>query len=206
MIIWGTRGITSTKASGRFYCPQCGAGSPYHRKQVRRHFTLYFIPIIPLDERSEYVECATCQGTYHLGVLKFDPESEERALRAAFHEVTLVILIKMMHADGELASEEIELASEVYAKLTRRPPDPDLVRRRANALQADTQSVRQYLAAVRGRLNDHGKEQVLRAAVAVAAADGSVAATESRLLLEIGEALEMTRAHVRGVLQEHVSG
>ena len=50
MIVFGTRGVTSTKETGPFNCLFCGDQRAYSRKSVRRFFTLYFIPVIPLDE------------------------------------------------------------------------------------------------------------------------------------------------------------
>ena len=69
-IIWGTRGVTTSKGSGRFVCPSCGADRDYTLKQVRRFFTLYFIPIIPLGLLGTYVECRTCGGTFKDSVLE----------------------------------------------------------------------------------------------------------------------------------------
>jgi hypothetical protein len=60
MIIWGSKGRERTVASGEFYCPQCLGHSPYIRRRVSRYFTLYFIPLFPLETYGEYVECRTC--------------------------------------------------------------------------------------------------------------------------------------------------
>ncbi|WP_367890590.1 zinc-ribbon domain-containing protein [Sinomicrobium kalidii] len=73
MIIFGTRGISSTQTSGKFHCPQCNAQQSYKRKKVTKFFTLYFIPLIPLGKRGEYVECTTCKTTFYTGILG-DPE------------------------------------------------------------------------------------------------------------------------------------
>ena len=55
MIIFGTTGITSTKAKGNFTCPQCANNRLYKHRKVTRFFTLYFIPLIPLGSVGEYV-------------------------------------------------------------------------------------------------------------------------------------------------------
>ena len=68
-IIWGTKGITTTKGSGRFGCPACVGDRGYTLKQVRRFFTLYFIPLIPLKIVGTYVECHGCGGTFDDSVL-----------------------------------------------------------------------------------------------------------------------------------------
>ena len=49
LIIYGTKGRETVVKSGRFYCPSCGPDIRYQLKEVRRYFTLYFIPLIPLD-------------------------------------------------------------------------------------------------------------------------------------------------------------
>ena len=69
MIIFGTQGVTYSKGKGRFSCPSCCCTRPYDHKRVRRFFTLYFIPVIPLDQLEEYVECESCRDTFQLSVL-----------------------------------------------------------------------------------------------------------------------------------------
>ena len=53
-----------------FFCPQCGPGSTFKWRRIRRFFTLYFIPLIPLDKLGEYIECQGCNGTYDIQVLE----------------------------------------------------------------------------------------------------------------------------------------
>jgi len=72
-IIFGTRGIRSTIKQGAFYCPQCQSEKNYKHKKVTQFFTLYFIPLIPLGNKGEYVECQTCRNTYIERVLDIAP-------------------------------------------------------------------------------------------------------------------------------------
>ena len=58
----------------------------------------------------------------------------------------------------------------------------------------------QYVSSVRDRLNDRGKEAVIHAALQVASADGELSDEERILLLQIGEAMDMTQAHLMGVM------
>lgn len=69
LLIFGTRGITYTKASGDFQCPSCGPARYRHRR-IRNFFTLYFIPLIPLNMEREFVECAQCRQTFRLEILQ----------------------------------------------------------------------------------------------------------------------------------------
>ena len=80
LIIFGTRGVTMSVATGKFNCPGCDQTRTYVHNRVRRFFTLYFIPLIPLDVIGEYVECQHCTDTYNPSVLDFDPVKSERSM------------------------------------------------------------------------------------------------------------------------------
>lgn len=70
LIIFGRRTVTGSKGTGTFDCPQCGPAKPYNHRRQRRFFTLYFIPLIPLQTVGEYVECGGCKGTFKPEVLQ----------------------------------------------------------------------------------------------------------------------------------------
>ena len=76
MIIFGTRSTTPTVGHGTFVCPRCALERQYRQIAVRQWFTLYFIPVIPLGNRGEYVECTSCAGTFGMEILSYDPEAE----------------------------------------------------------------------------------------------------------------------------------
>ena len=96
MIIFGTRGITYRKDGGRFFCPECDGEQPYDRKRVRRFFTLYFIPLIPLNLLAEYIECPRCGGTYREDILSCDPRAAKEKVDAEFHRAVRRVMIGMM--------------------------------------------------------------------------------------------------------------
>jgi hypothetical protein len=71
LIIFGTRKVVSSKQQGMFWCPRCASSQPFDHKRTRRFFTLYFIPLIPLDTVAEYVECQACRYTFEPSVLQY---------------------------------------------------------------------------------------------------------------------------------------
>lgn len=81
MIIFGTRSRIKTLSEGSFYCPQCRAKRTYEHKEARRYFTLYFIPLIPLDSLGDFVECDFCHGTFKPEVLNM--KAPERVMTLA---------------------------------------------------------------------------------------------------------------------------
>ena len=199
MIIFGTRGVTYSKDSGDFHCPGCGPG-PYKHRRVRRFFTLYFIPVIPLDLLGEYVECQGCDGTYDLRVLDYDPGKQIQAFEAEYQLAIKRAMVLMMLADDVVEEEEIACVQRGYGELAGVALSRGDVEREIGRARSDATDLTTYLQGIVGRLNDRGKEQVVRAAYLVAASDGDFADEERELLEEIADALEMSAAHLAGVL------
>lgn len=81
-ILFGTRGLTLTQQSGTFHCPHCGPQAPFSQKGVRRFFTLFFVPLIPLDQVSAFVECHRCRSQYDLNVLQWNPHGPAETVAA----------------------------------------------------------------------------------------------------------------------------
>jgi hypothetical protein len=73
MIIFGTRARNKEIGSGRFYCPHCQKERDYAHMQGRNYFALYFIPIFPIGDSGEFIQCKSCRRTYAPEVLKFKP-------------------------------------------------------------------------------------------------------------------------------------
>ncbi|MDP2619587.1 MAG: TerB family tellurite resistance protein [Hyphomicrobiales bacterium] len=202
MIIFGTRGVTISKESGTFYCPECTTRQPYKLKKARRFFTLYFIPVIPLDALGEFVECQVCKGTYRTNVLQYDPDRQAERIEAEFRRALRHVMLQMMLADGRIDEKEVEAVSAVYESLTGDVLTADEVRREAMAQTGTTVDIRDYLVGLAGLLNDEGKEMVVKAVFLTAMSDGDLAEQEMAFLLLVGRALQMSKHHVRSVVQE----
>jgi len=73
MIIFGTKPRMKTIASGTFFCPKCQTTRDYERKKGKNYFTLYFVPIFPVGDLGEFVECQTCHLTFNVDILNLKP-------------------------------------------------------------------------------------------------------------------------------------
>jgi tellurite resistance protein len=194
LIIFGTRGVRMASDSGSFHCPVCGPQS-YTHHTVRRFFTLYFIPIIPLDVIGTYIECGRCDRSYHPDVLSFRPQPDRR-FEAEFEIAVRRTMVMMCLADGVVDDEEIETIRRVFGRIAKREISEEEVSDEIVKAMQQGGTVGQYLGGVVGRLNDAGKEMVVKAAFLVAAADGDFAESEQALLGEIGRALHLRPGHV----------
>lgn len=205
LIIFGTRGVTYTIAQGRFRCPSCASERSFDHKRVRRFFTLYFIPLIPLDTLGEYVECEHCRDTFDPRVLTIDPEKNENELVAEVAPAVKRVMVMVMLADGHVDDEELETIRQVYEKVAKRPIDRAEIDAEIRLVKHDRRGIRQYLASIVGKLNDPGKELVVKSAFFVAAADGKFTDEESAFLAELAGALEMSPSHFEGVVDDLMS-
>jgi hypothetical protein len=79
IFIAGVKVRTTTVDTGTFQCPNEGGDRRYQHLRARRWATLFFIPVIPLDQRGEWVECLGCGSTYRTDVL--DRRSANRSSR-----------------------------------------------------------------------------------------------------------------------------
>jgi hypothetical protein len=73
VIIFGLRTWWRTIGQGTFHCRQCGADRQYRHRAGRRWFTLFLIPVIPLNKVGENVQCTTCKTRYQQNVLAQQP-------------------------------------------------------------------------------------------------------------------------------------
>lgn len=202
MIIFGTRGVKFTKEEGQFFCPQCESERPYRHRSVRRFFTLYFIPVIPLDKLGEYVECRTCKGTFVPEVLDYRQDVDADQFLSEYEKALRHSLVLMMLADGEIDPNEKQVVMDVVNKFSHHDiglPELDAY---IQQVKAYPEPVDKYLRGVAARLNEHGKEAVIKCAFAVAAADGHIDDGELALLKEMAQALDMPNAHLKGIVDE----
>lgn len=196
LIIFGTRGVTSEKTRGEFYCPECCARQPYVHKSARRFFTLYFIPLIPLDLLGEYIECERCSGTYRVEVLQHDPEADAKRQEAEFHKAMRRVLALISLADGHADDNEIGAIAGILSQLGKRDvPRADIEAELAQAKTANTDVV-QYCREMKGYLNDSGCELVVKAAVLVASIDGNFDDSERAMIGKIARALQVPRSRL----------
>ncbi|MBA3391163.1 MAG: TerB family tellurite resistance protein [Deltaproteobacteria bacterium] len=202
LIFFGTRGVTYGSEGGEFHCPDCEGKEQYRHRKVRRFFTLYFIPLIPLDLLGEYIECQRCTSTYKTSILDFDPKAAEAREEAAFRGAMRRVLVLMMLADGVVEQSEIEAIQSILGKLEDREVPREEIDGEVSRAQIDATDIEHYCRSMAGYLNDSGREMVIKAALLVASADGNFDQSEREALAAIATALNMSRAHFTGVVTE----
>lgn len=201
MIIYGTRAVKSTLNSGNFHCPQCETQQQYRHRKARQFFTLYFIPLIPLRNLGEYVECRNCNGTFITNVLNSQNDAKQ-AFMSMYAEAIRHSMVMIMLADGVIEDSEKVTVLDIinrygHADMTMPELEDYIVE-----VQRENKDITTYLKEVAPALNAHGKEMIIRSALEVAASDGHMDMSELKEISRMGEALDISQSHLKGILSE----
>jgi hypothetical protein len=211
MIIFGYRARTSTLGRGTFHCPGCGTSRTYSHQKVQRWITLYFIPVLPLDELARYLHCDGCgkqwdQELRSRKAVAMSVEQVERELRRALRRaIAAVILSKPGRMDGRppRAHDDptaIDAGTRAYHRALGVPlAGADLVRE-IDELSSTGTDITRYLEGVGAYLTSGLRETVATAACEVALHDGAANPAELAAVQQVAAALGLTDAELGSVM------
>ncbi len=194
LLIFGLSVFFRTVGEGEFHCPSCGGDRRYRQRVARRWFTLFFIPVIPLNTVGEVVECGTCRTRFNLGALRLPTATQmAAALPAAMRAASVVVLTAGAPDDSAARARAIE-AVRGYAAgdFDDEALDGDL------ADPPDGSG--EVIAEAGAQLTTEAREWFLAQVVRIALADGAITAGERQALHWVAERLGMTPAHAVGVI------
>jgi uncharacterized tellurite resistance protein B-like protein len=195
ILIWGFRVRLKTLGRGVFYSPATGRDGPYRLVEARRWFTLFWIPLIPLKRLGTFVQCDETKQTYDPSILDRPTNADfEEQLSGAVRESVVAVIV----ADGSVTDAERRVALEIIRDRVGdaydgASLDEDLAR-------AATAPLDERLHHLASALNEQGKERLLAAAARAMTADGTVDDRARAVVQRVGQMLQMTPAHVRGVI------
>lgn len=194
LIIFGFRVFFRTLAQGTFHCRRCGGDREYRHRAGRRWFTLFFLPVIPLNAVGEHVQCTSCRTRYVTDVLGQPTTAQMQAALPAGMRAAVSAMLRSGDPSNPAARQRA-----VEAVIRSGVPDYNEA-----MLDADlTQSfdvIRPALNQVGAQLAIQAREWYLAEVIRIAMADGPLTETERHAALAIGADLGMTQAQVIGVV------
>ncbi|SDP84463.1 zinc-ribbon domain-containing protein [Phyllobacterium sp. OV277] len=203
MIIWGSKGRVRTVGAGNFNCPACKAPRQYEHKKVQRWFTLYFVPVFPTQTLGEHIACNACENTYTTKVLEYDPAVEEATTKALVAGLWRTALIAVACAFGPANMAQAKVINEGFINAWNEPSEiSDILSdcRAAPSTGMETNEVMNRISSLQPYLNHIGSESFLTLARDVLETGAGDEMERNDLLKEIGLKLDMTEAHIRGIL------
>jgi hypothetical protein len=194
LIAFGLRVFFSTVGQGVFHCPRCGGDRQYRLRAGRCFFTMFFVPVIPLNRVGEHVQCMACQARFQTDVLGLPTAGQ---MAAALPEGMRTAAVTMLRAGGSASPAARQRAVEAirgagangYGPATL---DTDLgrpVNLGAGALHQ-----------VGSQLTPEAREWFFAQVVRIAVVDGPLSAGERQAAQAIGQHLGMTQAQTLGVV------
>jgi hypothetical protein len=194
LIIWGLRIVYRTIAQGLFYCRKCGGDRDYRHRAGRRYFTLFFIPVIPLNQTGEHVQCLTCKTRYVTDVLQLPTAAQmQAALPTGVRALICVMLSAGDAANTAARRRAIEMAAGAGAEgYDDAALEADLAQPRAAARPA--------IATLGAQLRPEAREWYLAELVRIAMADGPLSGAQRAAAEAVAAELGMTRAQATGVI------
>jgi hypothetical protein len=204
MIIWGWRTRRSTAAKGEFHCPGCSSRQPYNHEKLRRWFTLYFIPAIPLGSVDEQITCGTCRKSWQMSVLANDPDKLKAAQLDRIANDWLSAMAAIAASRGGPTPEVAEMIAADTTAATGLRVTADRVRQSAAGLTApvpDTTIVAR-LGSLAADLSSSGQERFINSALNVLRKQTNCGPNEVGLMRSIARNLGVSDSHMNGILMD----
>jgi hypothetical protein len=200
LIFFGLRVFYRTAGQGTFHCQRCGGDREYRHKVGRRWFTLFFIPVIPLNRAGEHVQCAVCGTRYRMEVLSLPTSAQ---MQEALPAGTQAAAIAMLRAGGSSSTPARRRAIDTI-KGAGLPDYDDAALDADLSASAMPDQQGQDLAGPLNRLAIQleipAREWFLAEVVRIGLADGTLSDEERQAAQEVAAQLGMTPAQARGVI------
>ena len=194
LIILGLRAFYRTIARGTFHCRRCGGDRGYRHRSGRRWFTLFFLPVIPLNSVGEHVQCTTCRTRYVMDVLSQPTTAQMQAALPVGMRAAVSAMLRSGDPAGPVSRQRA-----IEAVIEAGTPDYDEAMLNAD-LMMPFDSIRPALNRVGAQLTVQAREWYLAEVIRIAMADGTLTEGERHAALAIGVDLGMTQAQVVGVV------
>jgi hypothetical protein len=202
MIIWGWRSLTGVLANGEFYCPQCAARRPYRHEKVRRWFTLYFIPVIPMDNLGEQITCSHCRNSFLTRVLNNDPEKLKADQLDRIARDWLTLMAGVATLCGGVTSEAAQAIVSDIQTATNRSFPPERVSEAAAAVLNPDGSATLRFGSLPDDLSTPGQERFLLGALNVLRMLTNCTPNDLKLMHMLADGLGVSASHVKGIMLE----
>jgi uncharacterized tellurite resistance protein B-like protein len=196
MLIFGLRVYYRRVGTGTFHCQRCGGDREYRRRAGRRWFHILLIPVIPLNDAGEHVQCGTCAVRYRTGVLAVPTSAQ---MEAALPAGTLAAALCMLLA-GEPASEPARRRSIDAIRAAGMAEYDEAALNRDLAQTSVTGADAVTLNTLAAQLAVPAREWFLADMVRIGLADGQLTEDERAAAKHIASNLGLTAAHAYGVI------
>ncbi len=191
-IIFGTRGLKHTVNESPVLsnsCPNCNNGNLVN-KLYRRWFTLFFIPVIPLDVVDRFYQCDSCKSAYNESIKTVLQQSQneinenQKRAKLVFGKALVASMTHMSIIDGDFAKEEEREIMDAIEGFSEMKDELLAIHHNVKNNANEGNQVFNYLNEARNALSAEALMNILAQAAVVLLADGSIEKEEEDLMKE----------------------
>ncbi|WP_109302227.1 TerB family tellurite resistance protein [Aquimarina sp. AU474] len=191
-IIFGTRGLKHTVNESPILsnaCPNCNNGNLVN-KLYRRWFTLFFIPVIPLDVVDRFYQCDSCKSAYNENIRTVLQQSQneidesQKRAKLVFGKALVASMTHMSIIDGDFAKEEEREIMDAIEGFSEMKDELLAIHHNVKDNANKGNQVFNYLNEARNALSAEALMNILAQAAVVLLADGSIEKEEEDLMKE----------------------
>lgn len=182
-------------------CPRCGEECRGPERKLRRFLTLFDRSLLSLEEVDGFVRCGACGRTYRSAVVDGAKQRSHAPLsedERAIHTVVACVI----YSDSSVRSVEKRAARDVIRRFTGQDLDSAGLKQVLRTERIRARDPVQHLRRLECLLDDAAKRRIVAAAYLVSGADREIHRAESRLLMQIAEALNLAPREVHAAMQE----
>ncbi|MEL6811370.1 MAG: TerB family tellurite resistance protein [Bacteroidota bacterium] len=170
-------------------CPNCDNGNLVN-KLYRRWFTLFFIPVIPLDVVDRFYECDHCKSAYNENIKTVLQRSQEeidanqKQAQKIYAEALIAAMTHMAVIDGDFAAQEEREIMDAMEKFEDLQHELGQIYREVKVNKNKDNKVFNLLNEARSALSSEALMNILAQAAVVLLADGAIEKEEETLMKE----------------------
>jgi len=191
LIIFGTTGLkTKVKDEDALInsCPNC-SGDLFMKKYTR-WFTLFFIPVFPINTLDSFYECSSCNNAYAIkikSILSETTEKRDQAIERTQNLYANALVAAMTHMaviDNDFAHEEEREILDTIKKFPQYDEELNATMRMVKEHGNNENYVFNLLNQVRNELSSEAILNLMAQAAIVLLADGKIEKEEETLMKE----------------------
>ncbi len=189
MIIYGTKGrIRPSKPNDTLKgaCPQCN--NHLELSDLKRWFTLYFIPLFPFRHVDTFYYCRECQLSYKKearGQLMGGKQGRQQLKNEndkAFARTLITCIAYMASADGTISGEEDRMIKDRIQRFSEHRGELENIYNTVSLGQMKESDVEAELRKASGTLTTEGILMLIAEIAKMVLADGRIDREEERLM------------------------
>jgi len=197
----GMEQLRTVRGEERRSCPRCRVDRDFVRATTRRHLLFAGRPVLPMGTGRDYMECGRCGRTYEADMLESTTSSKAGPARSVDERAILALVAAAIMADSRVRDREKEVARSVLRRHTGRELAGEDFLRLLREVRREIPNPIRYLARLAPVLTESAKTRILEAAYEIASADRELHPAETRLIVNVGEALEVSPMLVRQAME-----